>query len=121
MSPQPAFANGKICYIELPSRDVSESEIFYNEVFGWKTRTRDDGSVAFDDAVNQVSGTWRSDRPPVTQLGILVHIMVNDMDATIRSVLEHGGRIVQPVGMDLPEITAHFSDPTGNVLGLYQQ
>jgi uncharacterized protein len=28
---------------------------------------------------------------------------------------------VQPIGADAPEITARFSDPAGNVLGLYQQ
>jgi hypothetical protein len=32
-----------------------------------------------------------------------------------------GGEIVQPVGVDAPEITARFHDPAGNVIGLYQQ
>jgi hypothetical protein len=27
---------------------------------------------------------------------------------------------VQPVGADAPEITARFTDPGGNVIGLYQ-
>jgi hypothetical protein len=35
-------------------------------------------------------------------------------------VIANGGKIVQPVGADAPEITARFSDPAGNVLGLYQ-
>lgn len=48
----PTFGNGKICYIELPSRDIDESSLFYSKVFGWKIRTRGDGSVAFDDTVN---------------------------------------------------------------------
>jgi hypothetical protein len=33
----------------------------------------------------------------------------------------HGGTIVQPVGGDAPEITARFTDPYGNLLGLYQE
>ena len=117
----PTFGNGKICYIELPSRDVIESSSFYHNVFGWIIRTRDDGSIAFDDTVNEVSGTWRLDRKPIAELGILIHIMVEDIEATVQSVTEHGGTIVQPVGKELPEITARFSDPSGNVLGLYQQ
>jgi uncharacterized protein len=117
----PTFANGKICYIELPSRDNNESSSFYNKVFGWKIRTRGDGSVAFDDAVNEVSGTWRTDRKPSTELGLLVHIMVDDIEATIKAVIDNGGKIVQPVGMEAPEITARFCDPTGNILGLFQQ
>jgi predicted enzyme related to lactoylglutathione lyase len=33
----------------------------------------------------------------------------------------NGGTIVQPIGVDAPEITARFRDPAGNVIGLYQQ
>ncbi len=117
----PTFANGKICYIELPSRDINESSSFYNKVFGWEIRTRGDGSIAFDDAVNEVSGTWRTDRKPSTALGLLIHIMVDDIEATIKAVIDNGGKIIQPVGKETPEITARFSDPTGNILGLFQQ
>jgi predicted enzyme related to lactoylglutathione lyase len=116
----PTFGNGKICYLELPSRDIHESASFYSIVFGWQIRMRADGSKAFDDAVNEVSGTWRTDRKPSTELGLLVHIMVNEIEITIKAIIENGGKIVQPVGMEAPEITARFSDPTGNVLGLYQ-
>jgi predicted enzyme related to lactoylglutathione lyase len=117
----PTFGNGKICYIELPSRDINESSAFYKIVFGWEIRTRGDGSVAFDDTVNEVSGTWRTDRKSATELGLLVHIMVDDIEASIKAVIDNGGKIVQPVGMEAPEITARFSDPSGNILGLFQQ
>lgn|ERR1700676_1041336 len=118
---QPTFGNGKICYIELPSRDVNESSAFYREVFTWSVRRRDDGSVSFDDSVGQVSGTWRTDRKPTEKIGMLVHIMVDDIEVTMQKVKEHGGKIVQPVGMDAPEITAWIQDPSGNILGLYQE
>jgi len=118
---QPTFGNGKICYVELPSRNITESSAFYNNVFGWNIRTKDDGTVSFDDGVNEVSGTWRIDRKPSTEIGMLIHILVDDIDASIKSVIKHGGKIIQPVGMEAPEITAKFSDPSGNVLGLFQQ
>ena len=117
----PTFANGKICYIELPSRDVIESSSFYHNVFKWIIRIRSDGSVAFDDTINEVSGTWRLDRKPIADLGILIYIMVDDIEATVQSVKDHGGTIVQEIGKELPEITARFADPSGNVLGLFQQ
>ena len=117
----PTFANGKICYIEIPSRDVIESSSFYHNVFKWIIRTRDDGSVAFDDTVTEVSGTWRLDRKAVADPGILIHIMVEDIEATVQSVKDHGGTIVQDIGKELPEITARFKDPSGNVFGLFQQ
>lgn len=121
MQPHPTFGNGKICYLEIPSRNIKESSSFYHAVFGWKIRTRGDGSVAFDDSVNEVSGTWKTDRKPVTEKGILLYIMVDDIEASIQLITDNGGKIVQPVGMDAPEITAHFSDPSGNIFGLFQQ
>lgn len=117
----PTFGNGKICYIELPAIDVNSSAEFYNKVFGWHIRQRDDGSIAFDDTVGEVSGTWITGRKPATEQGLLIHIMVDNIEATMELIINKGGKIVQPVGMDLPEITARFSDTAGNILGLYQQ
>ena len=107
--------------MKTPSRNIKESSTFYNNVFGWNIRTNDDGKVSFDDGVNEVSGTWRIDRKPSTEIGMLIHIMVDDIEASIKAVIKHGGKIIQPVGMEAPEITAKFSDPSGNVLGLFQQ
>ena len=116
----PTFGNGKICYIEIPATDVERSSEFYRRVFGWQLRKRGDGAVAFDDGVGQVSGTWVHGRPPATQPGLMVYIMVNNAAASVDAVLANGGEIVQPVGTDAPEITARFRDPGGNVLGIYQ-
>jgi uncharacterized protein len=116
----PTFGNGKICYIEFPATDIARSAEFYGTVFGWKIRKRDDGSVSFDDGVGEVSGAWILGRPPSTVPGVMIHIMVDDMDKALAAVVSSGGAIVQPVGKDLPEITARFSDPAGNVIGLYQ-
>jgi predicted enzyme related to lactoylglutathione lyase len=117
----PTPANGKICYVEIPAIDVSRSVAFYKAVFGWRTRQRSDGCTAFDDSVGQVSGTWVTGRPPSTQVGLLLYIMVDSVAATLEAVIANGGEIVQPVGADAPEITARFRDPAGNVLGLYQE
>jgi uncharacterized protein len=117
----PTFANGKICYIEIPAVDIQGSADFYARVFGWNVRKRDDGSIAFDDTVGEVSGTWIAGRPPSQQPGLLLYIMVDSVETTIEAVKAAGGEIVQPIGADAPEITARFRDPGGNVIGLYQQ
>ena len=113
--------NVKICYIEMPTTDVVRSAEFYSRVFGWNTRKRGDGAVAFDDTTGEVSGTWVKGRPPSVQPGLLVYIMVDDAAAMIDKIVAAGGEIVQPIGADAPEITARFRDPGGNVLGLYQE
>ena len=117
----PNYANGKICYVEIPAQDIQRSADFYTKVFGWKTRRRGDGSLAFDDGVGEVSGTWVRGRKPMSEVGLLFYIMVDDAEATVKAVSAAGGEIVQPIGADAPEITARFRDPGGNVIGLYQQ
>jgi len=117
----PTFANGKICYLEIPAIDAPRSIAFYQGVFGWHVRRRGDGSTAFDDGVGEVSGTWITGRPPSREAGVLVYIMVDSVTATIEAVVAHGGEIVQAIGMDAPEVTARFRDPAGNIFGLYQE
>ena len=116
----PTLGNGKICYVEIPTDRVAIASDFYRRVFGWTIRTRGDGSVSFDDGVGEVSGAFVTGRPAANKIGILVHIMVDDAAATLRAITEAGGRVDRPIGADLPEITARFADPFGNVFGIYQ-
>src|SRR5215469_6093845 len=111
----PTLANGKICYIEMPATDVARSADFYKRTFGWNIRKRGDGSVAFDDSVGEVSGTWVLGRPPASTPGLLFYVMVDSVAATVNAIVANGGEVVQPVGGDAPEITARFRDPGGNV------
>jgi predicted enzyme related to lactoylglutathione lyase len=115
------YANGKICYIDLPATDIARSADFYSRVFGWEIRKRGDGSTAFTDTVGQVSGTWTVGRPSASQPGLLVYVMVEDAEATVKAIEAAGGVIVQAIGGDAPEITARFRDPGGNVIGIYEQ
>jgi len=117
---QPTYGNGKICYIEMAALDVEQSSAFYKAVFGWNIRTRGDGATAFDDGVGEVSGAWVTGRKPATSPGLLIYIMVDNIEKTIEAVKANGCTIVQPVGVDAPEITARFMDPAGNIIGLYQ-
>jgi hypothetical protein len=117
----PTFANGKVCYIEIPAEDVARSADFYRQSFGWRIRQRGDGQIAFDDTTGQVSGTWVRGRPPATEPGFLIYIMVDSVAATLDAVVANGGMIVQPIGGDAPEITARVRDLAGNLIGLYQQ
>lgn len=112
--------NGKICYLEIPATDIARSSDFYRRVFGWEIRQRGDGSTAFNDTTGRVSGAWVLGRPPAAP-GLLVYVMVDSAAATLEAIMANGGEIVQPIGVDAPEITARFRDPAGNVIGLYQQ
>ena len=117
---QPTYGNGKICYIELPATDINVSASFYKNVFGWNIRDRSDGAVSFDDSVTEVSGSWVTGRKPHTGEGLTIHIMVFSMLSTIDEIIANGGKITQYPDTNATEVVAAFSDPAGNVLGLYQ-
>ena len=117
----PTLGHGKICYVGIPSTDVERSAAFYAAVFGWEIRKRGNGTTAFNDSVGQVSGAFVPGRPPQGESGLLLYVMVDDAAAAVKAIVAHGGEIAQPIGVDAPEITAHFRDPSGNVLGIYQE
>src|SRR5260221_6576135 len=112
---------GRVCYIEIPAVDENRSAQFYERVFGWEIRRRGDGSLAFDDTVGEVSGTFVTGRPPGGPPGLLIHIMVADGRAALGAVVAGGGTIVRGIDPDAGEVFAWFADPAGNVLGVYQQ
>ena len=60
-------------------------------------------------------------RSPADAPGLLVYVMVDSVADAVEAVVANGGEIVQPIGVDAPEITARFRDPGGNVVGLYQE
>jgi len=117
----PTLGNGKICYMQIPTTDIARSADFYKRVFGWNVRQRGDGSIAFDDGVGEVSGEWVVGRAPAAEPGVLVHIMVDSVAATLELITANGGAVVQGIGADAPEITARFRDLGGNVFGVYQE
>jgi predicted enzyme related to lactoylglutathione lyase len=117
----PTYRTGKICYIEIPAKDVKQSADFYNRVFGWQTRQRGDGSTAFDDTVNEVSGTWVLGRPVAAEPGLMVYIMVASAARAVEAIKSAGGEIVQHVDPSARDVVATFRDPAGNLIGIYQQ
>jgi predicted enzyme related to lactoylglutathione lyase len=115
------YANGKICYVEIPADEPERAAKFYSAVFGWPMRRRGDGATAFDDTVGGVSGAFVTGRLPAHGPALLVYVMVADITATIELIVASGGEIVEPPVPEAPEVIARFRDPAGNVLGLYQQ
>ena len=114
-------ATGKICYIEIPATDIKRSAEFYQRAFGWNIRQRGDGHTAFDDTIGEVSGTWVLNRPPMTEAGLMVYVMVADAARAVDGVVAAGGAIVRPVDPNDREVWAWFKDPAGNLMGIYQQ
>jgi predicted enzyme related to lactoylglutathione lyase len=116
----PTLGNGKICYIGIPAINMEESAAFYGEIFGWEIEKRSDGSVTFNDGIGEVSGTWLPDLKPATEPGVMVSIMVDSIPETIDKIVARDCKIIKQIAISEHEMIAWFSDPAGNVLGLYQ-
>lgn len=114
----PHLGHGKVCHLAIPASDAETSARFYERVFGWRMR-RQGGVITFDDGVDEVSGHFVA-APPGSG-GILVFVWVDDLDDAIERVTAAGGSIEAPPGVDPGELTAHFRDPAGNLLGLYEE
>jgi hypothetical protein len=112
--------SGRIYYVEVPSADLQRSAAFYREVFGWTIRTRDDGSIAFDDTSGHVSGTFTSSRNPAGDPGFCIFIGSDDIEADCAKVRAAGGTIVKEPDLSVVDIVARFRDPDGNQWGLHQ-
>jgi uncharacterized protein len=118
----PTIAPGKISYIQIPALDVDRSAAFYETVFGWNIRRRSDGEFAFDDTAGEVSGTWLTGRPPSSEPGLLVYVMVESVEETLKKISAAGGEVVTPLTpQGEGEAFATFRDPAGNILGIGQQ
>jgi predicted enzyme related to lactoylglutathione lyase len=118
----PTLAPGKICYVQIPALDAGRSADFYETVFGWNIRRHNDGEVAFDDTVGEVSGTWVTGRPPSSEPGVLLYVMVESVVETLEKIANAGGEtVVPPTAQGEGEAFATFRDPAGNVFGIGQQ
>lgn len=99
-STPPVYRTGKICYLEIPAVDISRSADFYRRAFGWSIRNDGHGSVAFDDTVGRVRGMWVLGRPPATEPGLVVSVMVASASAAVDAIRGAGGEIVRSVDDD---------------------
>jgi predicted enzyme related to lactoylglutathione lyase len=120
----------RVVHFELPADDVERAQHFYREAFGWQLAsmpgmgytmittapTNEQGRPAEPGAIN---GGMLARQGPIT--APVVTIGVDDIDATLAAVEKLGGSTAlgrQAVG-DMG-FSAYFTDPEGNVMGLWQ-
>ncbi|WP_238421704.1 VOC family protein [Gordonia sp. 'Campus'] len=111
-----------IDYVELTVTDLDAARTFYADAFGWEFN---DYGPAYSGIVNpagsdapEVGGLAVADTP-APRGGPLVLLYSEDLDATVDRVRASGGEIVNgpynfPGGRRF-----HFTDPSGNELGVW--
>jgi uncharacterized protein len=122
--------SGKVVHFEIPVDDVQRAQAFYQEAFGWRidsmpgftyslistTATDETGRPTEPGAIN---GGMLPRQDPITSP--IITIDVDDIDVALARVEKLGGKTVlarQAVGE--MGFSAYFTDPQGNLLGLWQ-
>lgn len=117
---------GDWCHIDVPTRDRERARRFYAEVFGWQLQdypgtgytgitTSEDGILSGLGSLAEEVG-HSSDSP-----GPVPYIRPGDFDATLAAIQRAGGEVLIPrTDVHGYGWFAHFRDPEGNVIGLWQ-
>ena len=116
-------------WIEIRTSNIETTADFYESLFGWKItekETADGFDVWIFDTGSEPrvqnlrrGGIWL--RPKGEPLGVVVYIVVDDIEATLRRVMELGGKTVSPKAPLGSGYGAYLTDPSGNLLGLYEE
>jgi len=120
------MAHGGIEWIEIHCEEGGSAELgrFYEATFGWKLQIDPAmGDYAmFTDTGGSVGGGFTSSIPK-GEGATRIYITVDSADAALEAVGKAGGSTKQPRTLISEEIGywASFTDPAGNVIGLFER
>ncbi len=114
-----AHTHHAIDYIELSVADLPTAKEFYGSAFGWTFNDYgpDYAGIRSPDGEGEVGGLNPAGSPG--RGGPLVLLYSDDLDATVAAVRAAGGEVVEGP-YDFPGGRRfHFTDPSGNELGVW--
>ena len=109
-----------IDYIELAVSDLAATRSFYEAAFGWSFNDYgpEYAGIRASDGEGEVGGLNATARP-TDRGGPLVLLYSDDLDATVAAVEGAGGSITQGPYEFPGGSRFHFTDPSGNELGVW--
>jgi predicted enzyme related to lactoylglutathione lyase len=116
-------------WVEIRTRDTEKATKFYENLFGWKVirmETADGSDYWIFDTGDEPriqnirrGAMWlRSDD---ANLGVVVYVLVEDIEIVLQKVTDLGGEIVLPKTPQGSAFKAYFTDLDGNLFGLWQE
>jgi predicted enzyme related to lactoylglutathione lyase len=121
--------SGRIVHFELPYDDAERARAFYGGIFGWDIQSYP--GMEYSMVSTGPSGDTGPTEPGFINGGMAqrgegfagptVVVDVDDIDATLAQIEQNGGAVLvakRPVAE--MGFTAYFTDPEGNVVGLWE-
>jgi uncharacterized protein len=119
---EPAHRHHTLDYVEISVTDVAEAQQFYSSAFGWTFNDYGPDYAGIQDPTRpgaEVGGLARA--PEIRTGGPLILFFSDDLDGSLSAVVTAGGRIVNGP-YDFPGGRRfHFTDPSGNELGVWAE
>jgi len=106
--------------MEIPAQNVKRSAKLYQNVFGWKLNG-DPENPGFEDGTGHVIGHWKIDLTVAGESGVLPYIFVENVVQILERVKANGGDVKKSPYPEGNLRVATFSDPAGNVIGVWQK
>jgi len=107
--------NNEIQYIEFLSSDFGKVKEFYGAAFGWKFTDYGAEYIAFEGEC--VSGGFGLGE--VVRGSILVILLTDNLEESLQSVKDAGGKIIQEIFSFPGGRRFHFADLEGNELAVW--
>ncbi len=115
-------------WVEIRTRSTEKAAEFYENLFGWKVIQKETVSGS-DYWIFDTGDEPRQDirkgalwlRPDDANLGVVVYIVVEDIETVLQKVTDLGGKVALSKAPQGPAFKAYFTDPDGNLLGLWQE
>jgi predicted enzyme related to lactoylglutathione lyase len=103
----------RLNYVELPTTDIANAKLFYEQVFNWSLA--EFGPTYAATITHDTDIGLQADSEEATKAPLAV-IEVEDLEATLEAVRQAGGQIVRPIFAFPGGRRFHFRDPSGNEL-----
>ena len=113
-----------VVHFEIAGRNGPALRDYYTKLFGWKFQIWEGGpdyGLVAPGAEKPGIGGGVGACPPDAKPYVTVYIQVDDVQASLDKAAKLGGRVILPP-TPIPGVgtNALFSDPEGNMIGLFQ-
>lgn len=120
--------NNPVVYFEIPVTNIERAEKFYTTVFNFKFEKEmiDDYEMMlflFEEAQSGISGALaKGDIYKPTKDGVIIYFKTENIDSTLKKVLENKGKILYPKMINEKHgfAVAEFEDSEGNRIALHE-
>ncbi len=109
--------DGKIDYVEFPAGDLPDTKAFYTKAFGWSFTDYGPGYAAMSEGLD---GGFYADQVDQVKKPLVI-LFAHDLEAMEARVKAAGGTITRPIFSFPGGRRFHFTDPSGNELGVFSE